>query len=621
MTQHCTIVLEPIGRRIEVAVGTSLLDAAHAAGVELVSICGGIGSCGECLVRLVAGQLSPPSLTEEAELDPDRLAEGYRLACQACAQGAVRLDIPPTSLTTPQRLQIEGHADRLDLDPVVVSIDLAMPPPTLDDLRSDGSRLQAALAGRGYPPLSLDFAVLGQLSEQLRVQDWQARLAVRDDTVVALLPPQTPLLGLAVDVGTTKIAAYLVDLADGHLVARQGAMNPQIAYGEDVISRIAYCNAHTDGRATLQARLVDTLNGLVNDLCRTADATPDQVVDAVIVGNTAMHHLLAGLNVSQLGAAPYVAAVTDALDFPAREIGLRLAAGARVHLPPNIAGYVGADHVAMLLATQAERRADEPREPTVIALDIGTNTEISLFHAGRLLTCSCASGPAFEGAHIHDGMRAAPGAIERVRLTAQASQCHTIDGTRPVGICGSGILDAVAELYALGVLDTRGGMTGSDPRLRRVGRHAEFVLAAAPTTGHGRDVIVTRRDVHEIQLAKGAIRAGVEVLLAEVGLTATALDQFIVAGAFGTYLDVDSAVRIGMFPDLPRERFRQVGNAAGAGARALLLSRRMRQAASAYARRAEYIELTVHAAFADLYIQALAFEPLVTSPHRQEREQ
>lgn len=621
MTQPCTVDLEPIGRRIEVAAGTNLLDAAQAAGVELVSICGGIGSCGECQVRLVDGRLSPPTLTEEAELSADALRQGYRLACQAHIIASVRLDIPPTSLTTPQRLQVEGHADSLDLDPPVVGIDLAMPPPALDDLRSDLTRLRDALTEQGHPPPSVDVGVLAELSERLRAQDWQARLAVRGDTLVSLLPPRTPLLGLAMDVGTTKIAAYLVDLADGRILARQGAMNPQIAYGEDVISRIAYCNEHANGRATLQARLVETLNGLVAELCRAAGATPRQVVDAVIVGNTAMHHLLAGLAVSQLGAAPYVAAVTEALEFPARDIGLRLAAGARVYLPPNIAGYVGADHVAMLLAAHSERPADAPSEPTVIALDIGTNTEISLFHAGQLRTCSCASGPAFEGAHIHDGMRAASGAIERVRLTADDSQLRTIGGARPIGICGSGILDAVAEMYGLGVLDARGAMRGHDPRLRRAGRRAEFVLAPATTTGHGRDVIVTRQDVNEVQLAKGAIRAGVEVLLAEAGLTADAIDQFIIAGAFGTYLDVDSAIRIGMLPGLPRERFHQVGNAAGAGARMLLLSRRLRQAASAYARQAEYLELTTHAAFPDLYVQALAFEPLTNSPYREEREQ
>ncbi|MFN8497493.1 MAG: ASKHA domain-containing protein [Anaerolineae bacterium] len=610
---HYEVDLEPIGRRVEVEPGKTVLEAAQAAGIELVSICGGIGSCGECVVRLAEGRLSPPTLTEEAELGAAALAAGHRLACQAAVVGAARIEIPPTSLTTPQRLQIEGQAERVELEPTVVAVPLRIPPPTLADLRSDVSRLQAALADAGCPDASLAFPVLADLSDLLRAQGWQATAAVRGGEVIALLPPDTPLLGLAVDVGTTKLAAYLVSLATGETLAKSGAMNPQIAYGEDVVSRIAYCNDHPQGRHTLQKRLVDTLNGMVAALCAAAGATAGQVVDAVIVGNTAMHHLLAGLPVRQLGAAPYVAAVTDALAFPARDIGLALAPGARVFLPPNIAGYVGADHVAMLLATHegVETAPSAPR--TVIALDIGTNTEISLFHGERLLSCSCASGPAFEGAHIHDGMRAAPGAIERVRIEGDEVQTFTIEGAPPVGVCGSGILDAVAEMLAAGALDRRGVLATGHPRVRREHGRAEFVLADASATGHGRDIVVTRKDVNEIQLAKGAIRAGVEVLLAEAGLTDGDVDKFIVAGAFGTYLDLRSAVRIGMFPDLPLARFAQVGNAAGAGARQMLLSGRLRQRAAEYERTAEYIELTTHPAFTDRYVEALAFDTVTPS--------
>lgn len=610
----CEVDLEPIGRRVQVVVGSTLLEAAQAAGVELVSICGGIGSCGECVVRLAEGRLSPPTLTEEAELGQAALAAGNRLACQAQILGAARIDIPPTSLTTPQRLQIEGRAERVELDPLVIPVALRIPPPSLADLRSDVSRLQAALADAGQPGAAVSFHVLTDLSDLLRAQQWRATAAVRGGEVIALLPPDTPLLGLAVDVGTTKVAAYLVDLATGETAAKSGAMNPQIAYGEDVVSRIAYCNDHPQGRHTLQKRLVDTLNGIVAELCRAANATPSQIVDAVIVGNTAMHHLLAGLPVRQLGAAPYVAAVTDALEFHARDIGLALAPGARVFLPPNIAGYVGADHVAMLLATRRPPGPTPGEAPTVIALDIGTNTEISLFHADRLLSCSCASGPAFEGAHIHDGMRAAPGAIERVRIEGDAVQIFTIDGAPPVGICGSGILDAVAEMLDAGALDPRGVLLRQHPRVRRGHGGAEFVMLAAPDTGHGREIVVTRKDVNEIQLAKGAIRAGVEVLLAEAGLTDADIDEFIVAGAFGTYLDLGSAVRIGMFPSLPLERFSQVGNAAGTGARQMLLSGRLRQLAADYETRAEYIELTTHPTFTERYVEALAFQDTDVAP-------
>jgi uncharacterized 2Fe-2S/4Fe-4S cluster protein (DUF4445 family) len=279
-----------------------------------------------------------------------------------------------------------------------------------------------------------------------------------------------------------------------------------------------------------------------------------------------------------------------------------------VYLPPNIAGYVGADHVSMLLGVGLPERMSKKAEETVLALDIGTNTEISLDHDGKIYSCSCASGPAFEGAHIQDGMRAAAGAIERVRMADGEVQLHTIAGQPPVGVCGSGVLDAVAELRRMELIDARGVMKGEHPRLRRGEKLPEFVLANSRESGNGRDIVITRKDVNEIQLAKGAIRAGVEVLLEEAGIAAEKIDHFLVAGAFGTYLDLNSAVKIGMFPDLPVERFEQVGNAAGTGAVQLLVSKRRRELASEIASRSRYIELTVHPKFVDIYMRALAFD-------------
>lgn len=611
---------QPVGRRVEVEQGLTLLDAARTAGVEIVSICGGIGVCGECRVRLADGQLSPPTPTEETELSARELAEGLRLACQAQVLGSVRIDIPPESLAAPQRLQVEGQFAGVDVEPAVTAVDVRVTPPDLYDLRSDLTRLQDALKDAGQPPLRASLPVLADLPMQLRRYGWHVRLVLRGRELVAVLPnPEDSampasgvavashqLLGLAVDVGTTKVAAYLVDMASGRTLAKAGTMNPQIAYGEDVVSRIAYANTHPEGRDTLQRRLVSTLNDMVAELCH-GRAKPGQVVEAVVVGNTVMHHLLCGLPVEQLGEAPYVPAVGEAIQFHASDIGLALAPGAYVYLPPNIAGYVGADHVAMLLATQAEELAKGQVGRTVIALDIGTNTEISLLSGGRVLCCSCASGPAFEGAHIHDGMRAAPGAVERVHIEDGAVQVYTVDGQPAVGICGSGILDAVAEMLRAGVVDRRGVLVAEHSRVRNEGSKRVFVLVPGSHSGTGRDVLVTRSDVNEIQLAKGAIRAGVEVLLKEAGICAAGIDEFIVAGAFGTYLDVKSAVRVGMFPGLPLERFRQVGNAAGAGARAMLVSVRRRALAEEIAQRIEYIELTTHPRFTDEYIEALGF--------------
>ena len=429
--------------------------------------------------------------------------------------------------------------------------------------------------------------------------------------VVALLPPQAPLLGLAVDIGTTKLAAYLCDLQSGATLAQAGAMNPQISFGEDVISRIAWAE-NPSRRKTLQTCLVEALNQLAEVLCQQASqagypASPAHIVEVAAAGNTAMHHLFAGLEVRQLGVAPYAPAVSQALELPASELGLAVAPGAQVYLPPNIAGYVGADHVAMLLAA-----GEQLKNGPALAIDIGTNTEISLAQGGRLLACSCASGPAFEGAHIQDGMRAAPGAIERVQITGSEVRLQTIEGQPPVGICGSGILDAIAQMLEAGLLNRRGALQAAHPSVQRLaagGADLQFVLAAAGQTGHGQAIVLTRQDVTQIQLAKAAIRTGIEVLLAAAGVKAEALQSVVVAGAFGTYINLASALHIGMFPAIPLERFQQVGNAAGAGIRQMLISQQQRRQAEALARQVKYVELASQASFQGEFVKALMFDP------------
>ena len=605
--------LEPVGARVQIPRDQTLLNAAQAAGVELAAVCGGVGFCGKCRVRLMTGQAVPVTEAETEFLSPEEIARGDRLACQCQPVSDVKVGVPPESLMTAQRLQVEGLEDRVDLDPVVVSTKLVLDVPDLRDLRSDTTRLLAALeeAGMSAPAagsaVRIGLPVLAELSPQLRAQNWTATVALRDGEIVGILAPDALPLGLAVDIGTTKMAAYLIDLQRGATLAKGGATNPQVSYGEDVLSRIAYTNEHQDGRRTLQAAVVERLNQLVADLCAEASAggqkvTPGQIVEAVLVGNTAMHHLFAGLPVRQLGFVPYVPAVAEALSFPARDTGLQLAPGCSVYLPPNIAGFVGGDHVSMLVATQAWQRKDR-----VIAIDIGTNTEISLISGGRLLSCSCASGPAFEGAHIRDGMRAVPGAIEKVKIQDTSIFTQTVDGLPPVGICGSGILDAIAEMYDRQIVDSSGRMYCSDPGPDDDQYCNEFALVPASETGHGREIAVTVADVREIQLAKGAIRAGIEILLKEADLTALDIDEFIVAGAFGTYLDLESAMRIGMFPPLPLERFKQVGNAAGMGAKLMLTSKAKRQEAAKIIDRVEYIELTTHPGFTRVLAHALRF--------------
>jgi uncharacterized 2Fe-2S/4Fe-4S cluster protein (DUF4445 family) len=592
-----TVDFEPLGRRARVARGTTLLEAARQAGVGLNAVCGGAGTCRTCRVRVVAGQVTPPT-----EAERDCLAEGFRLACQARVSGDVRVDVPPTSITAPQRAQVEGRERPVELDPAVRSFDVAPDPPSLTDLRAGATRLREALREQhGVAVDRCDHAALCQLPALVREHGWHARLVIRDGEVIAVAPAGTSSLGLAVDIGTTKVAAYLMDLESGETLAAAGVMNPQIAYGEDVMARIAYV---MDGEAQareLQRAIVDGLNDLAGELCAQVGRDRAEIFEAVLVGNTCMHHLVLGLPVEQLGLAPYVAALADPYDLKAHELGLRLASGAYVHLLPNIAGFVGADHVSMLLATGIH----ETNEVTV-GLDIGTNTEISLAANGRLLSCSCASGPAFEGAHIRDGMRAAPGAVEWVRLVDGRVEYQTIDDAPPVGICGSGVLDGVAELRRVGVLKANGAMKPEGhPCVRGTGAKTEFVLVPAGERGAPRDVVITRQDVNEIQLAKAAIRAGVEVLLEEAGLEEGQIERVVVAGAFGTYLDVGSALAVGMFPSLPRERFVQVGNAAGIGAKLVLVSRRCRGITDDIARRIEYVELTTHPHFVEAYTAAL----------------
>ena len=609
-SQKWIVDLEPIGRRIEVEPGTNLLEAAQRAGVDLVASCGGVGICGTCRVRITQGKVTPVSLTEEETLDAAQLKAGFRLACQAEPLSDVRLDIPPESLTTVQQMQVEGQENQVLLSPLVVAVDLALEAPNLEDLRADLARVDEELACQGYGPLRGSLNLLGQLSHVLRHADWKARLAIRPEdgasNLVAVLPAGAQLLGLAMDLGSTKLALYLVDLGSGATLARTGVMNPQIAYGEDVVSRIAFANRDEDNRKLLQTRLVDSINEALAGLCAQVGLTTGQVVDVVAVGNTAIHHLFAGLPVEQLGAAPYVPVVSDPIRFTAAEIGLHAAPGALVFMPANIAGYVGADHVSALLAT----RSYAAQRTTLIA-DIGTNTEISLTYQGKVYSCSCASGPAFEGAHIHDGMRASPGAIDRVHIQDGRVVLSTIGSERPIGICGSGILNAVAQMLDAGIIDERGVMRLVNPRVRSRGRQAEFILAEAEETGHGREIVVTRKDVNEIQLAKGAIRAGIEILLQVAGIPAEAIEEFVVAGAFGTYLDLGSALRVGMFPSIPLERFHQVGNAAGVGAKEMLVSLERRHEAAHIFNGVQYIELTTYSDFTPQFVDAMYFRPVV----------
>jgi uncharacterized 2Fe-2S/4Fe-4S cluster protein (DUF4445 family) len=591
---------EPIGRRGQCPADQSLLDCACQLGAGLVSLCGGKGTCGRCKVQVLAGCVSEPTSNERKALSRRELEDGYRLACQTYALGDCRLRVPPESLTAPQRTQVEGLEVPVRPEPPVRAFRVRLPRPSLSALQADADSLREALAEQHQVHCrAIDLEVLRQLSTRLRSCDWEVRSAVRGDEVVGLGPWPGRQLGLAVDLGTTKVAGYLVDLEGGRTLAARGVMNPQIACGEDVIARIARTRESPAEAARLQELAVQALNQLAIDLCAEVDAGPEEIVEAVVVGNTAMHHLFLRLPVEQLALSPYVPAVREALDVKARDVGLRIAPGAYVHLLPNIAGFVGADHVAMLLATEAWQA-----EGMTLALDIGTNTEVCLVSDGEMTSVSCASGPAFEGAHITHGMRAASGSIEHLRLVNDRIEYQTIGGAPPVGLCGSGILDCLAQLYLAGVLD-KGGRMGDHPRVRVREGQREFVLVSEAERDGRAAITITQKDVRELQLAKGAIRTGIQVLLEASGHAEEDIEQVIIAGAFGTYIDVASAVTIGMLPPLPLDRFRQVGNAAGTGARLALISESKRAEAQAIARQVGYIELATAPRFARIFAQAM----------------
>ena len=551
-------------------------------------------------MQILDGKVSDPTPSEREAFRAEQLQEGWRLACQTTPASDCKVHVPAESMTTPQRIQVEGLEIQIPSEPLVQAYRVKLQESTLSKVEADDENLiQTLNREHGLSCTKTDIEVLRGFSPLVRSRDWECQASVRGDEIIGVAPWPSPVLGFAADLGTTKIAGYLVDLKDGRTLASKGVMNPQISYGEDVISRIQATLSSPAAGADMRRVAVEALNQVASDLCREAGAAVTDIADAVIVCNTAMHHLLLGLPVKQLVLAPFVPAVSRALDFKARDMGLRVASGAYVHFLPNIAGFVGADHVAMLLAIMQTKPSG-----LVIALDIGTNTEVSLIDGENISSVSCASGPAFEGYHIKHGMRAARGAIEKVRIEKNAIRIQTIDDAPPSGICGSGVLDAMAQLYLTGIVDGSGRMLDNHPRVRDGQAYREFVLVEEGVSGAPLTIVLTQHDVRELQLAKAAIRTGIQVLLATNGRKEQEVDHVIIAGAFGTYIDVASAVAIGMMPDLPLERFRQVGNAAGMGARMALISSTQRKKAQALASRVNYVELGSAPQFSETFLNA-----------------
>ena len=616
------VTFQPSGRRGLVEPGRDLLSVARDFGVEIESTCGGQGTCKKCRVKIESPPetVSPPTPVEEKTFGPEALAGGMRLACQTRVAGNVKVFVPEQSRRSKQVVRKEAGERTVPLDPAVRAYQVALVPPTLHDALADAERLVKALAEQhGLEALGFDFAVLQTLPSVLRQADWRVEAVIwQGHTIVDVraAEPARPLLGLAVDVGTTTIAAYLTDLRSGEVVATESAMNPQVAFGDDVIARLHYVVHHDGGSQELQRNVVDEVNQLARRALERAGASVNDIYDVVMVGNTAMHHLFLGLEPRALGISPFAPAVQGAVDALASDIGLRFNQRCRLHVLPVEAGFVGADNVAVIIA-------EEPynKDQVDLLIDIGTNGELVLGNKDRMLSTSCATGPAFEGSHIEFGMRAAPGAIERVRIEPGTLDVrfkviglegwHTAYPPQDVaarGICGSGIIEAAAEMRKAGIILESGNF---DPDLRHEriltenGKPRKFVIAWAAETSIGRDITVSLKDIRSIQLAKAALRAGAEILLARYGLQRP--DGVVLAGAFGSYIDKHHALALGMLPDCPPEKVVSVGNAAGDGARFALLNRAKRQEAAWAAQNVEFVELAIDPDFQRQYVAAMSF--------------
>lgn len=587
--RHHRIRFLHLDREIECAGDETVFHAARRTGVRIVGACGGRGACGSCMVRAHDGRLTDDSGAE--------IAGGRKWihACRARPRADCAIEIAPRSLAAVTRADVHAQ-DAMQPPapaPAVVFEDVSVPAATLHDHADDYSRVRRALRAR---IAAIDIEAARALPQALRDNDWSARIFARDDRIVGVAAPGRRSVGLAIDLGTTNVVGFLLDLSTGERLASLGIENPQVAWGADLVSRINHAAATRKQQDELQAAARTAINALAHDLAQAVGLRADDVRDVAVCGNTAMQHLLLGLPVRQLGRAPFVGALHDAVEVSASDIGLRLAPGAMAHVAANIGGFVGSDHVAALLATRQRWQG----EGVSLVMDIGTNTEISLIRGDDIVSASCPSGPALEGGHISCGMRAADGAIERVTVEGGRLRIATIADAAPVGVCGSGILDAIAAGLRLGLIDGGGRIRDGHPDVVSDGARRAIRLS--------QEVIVSQNDIRAVQLAKAAVRTGVDLLLERMGIAEQAIDRFVLAGAFGAYIDLGSAADIGLVPPLSREKFEQVGNAAGVGVARMLVSTRERDLARAIAARCAYVELSTNPGFQKRFMKNIGFE-------------
>jgi uncharacterized 2Fe-2S/4Fe-4S cluster protein (DUF4445 family) len=634
------VIFMPSGRRGQVAHGTPLLDAARGLGVEIESICGGRLTCAKCKVHVESGAFAKHGIVsaadhltgaggQELELlartSETGSAQECRLSCSAQVTGDLLIFVPEESRAHKQVIRKAATDRVIEVDPVVRRVYVEVEAAELGEHRGDWGRLQSALAEQwDLHGLTIDFRALQRLQPALRKEKWAVTVVLRHDTEVIDVQPgyQEGLYGLAVDIGSTTVAAHLCDLRTGAVLATESLMNPQVAFGEDLMSRVSYAMGNPQGLAKMHDAIIDALNTLATRTTRAAGLHARDIHDTVLVGNTTMVHILLGINPQELGGAPFALATRDSVDLKARELGLRLHPGAYVHVLPAEAGHVGADNVAVLLAEEPHRQ-----DAMTLIVDVGTNAEIVLGNRDCLYSASSPTGPAFEGAQIAFGMRAAPGAIERVRIDpeSKAARFRVIGDERwsdqwPVdgpaspedqpqhlaaGICGSGIIEAVAELMLAGIIQPDGRFVPDvvHDRIIWQGRKGAYILATGDQTTSGQPILVTQDDVRGIQLAKAALYAGAKLLMNRSGTDT--VDRIVLAGAFGSYIDPQYAMILGLIPDCDLAHVTAVGNAAGDGARIALLNRHQRAHAQELARWITYIETAVDPDFQNEFVAAI----------------
>jgi len=597
--------------------GTTLFHAAAWIGQPVESTCGGRGTCGKCKVRVVDG-LFPITPADQHHLTTEDLAAGWRLSCQAEVHAEAIAEVPRL-LGTPKTAMF-GVGRQVVLDPNVHKVHLRLPPPELHDQRSDLQRLKEALHAEGYA-MAADLPALRSLPKVLREAEFDVTAVLCGADLVAIEAGDTSGIcyGVAFDLGTTTIVGTLLDLTTGEARAVTSALNAQAVHGGDVLSRISRTMSHREGLDDLQRLAASTINGIVGELTRTAAVAADRIYEVTVAGNATMQHLLLGIDPEPISVTPFAPTVAHGLQVRADALGIAIHRSGRAYLFPHLGAYVGGDIVAGLLAT-ALPRGDRLR----LFVDVGTNGEIALGWERRTVATAAPAGPAFEGAEISCGMRATSGAIEGVRITEDHVTVQTIADAPPIGLCGSGLVDVVAQLYRRGLLDASGRLRSAEEvagripesltvRLISIDGVRAFVLATAAESGEA-PVVLTQKDIRQLQFAKGSIATGIQVLLNEMRVGPGDLSEVLLAGAFGSYIHPDSARTIGLVPPVPLDRIRAVGNAAGEGAKIALLSYREREAAEAMPSRVEYLELSGREDFNDLFMKALGFPPLDTLP-------